>query len=342
MMNYNYQNVMDSPVPNIGVEVLQPTPFKREVQSLRDGAKNVANTVKRKWKEFNDWLMDYIPESVLVDPSSIIEKFKERIKELYKRVPDFTPVQRSTAAKGYFKTFTIEARGNYDPPSFLDVVERNVIRLIENNLNRGIKVKLVLHCDMEKRNPATSEVITESPHFRSKLKVIVEKDIISGDYKEMREEILENIAKFQREGSNWNFKRIIFLDIHVNKYEPLSGSSYIPLPKVLQLKRAIINVKNTKDNECFKWAVTSAIYPSKENAERLSKYVENSMKFDWSGINFPASLGDVDKFERQNPSVSINVFGYEREVYPLRISKRANEETVNLLLISEGENQHYC
>ena len=85
---------------------------------------------------------------------------------------------------------------------FLDKVERNVIRLIEHNLNRGIKVKLVLQCDMEKRNPATSEVITGSPHFRSKLKVIVEKDIISGDYKEMKEEILEHMATFQREGSN--------------------------------------------------------------------------------------------------------------------------------------------
>ena len=121
----------------------------------------------------------------------------------------------------------------------------------------------------------------------------------------------------------------------------MRGSSYIPLPKTLQFKKAIINVKNIKD-ECFKWAVTSAIYPVEKNSTRLSKYVENSKKFDWSDINFPASLRDVDKFERQNPSVSINVFGYEKEVYPLRISKRANEETVNLLLISEGENQHYC
>ena len=46
MMNYNYQNVMDSPVPHIGVDVLQPTPFKRGVQSLRDGTKHLANKVK--------------------------------------------------------------------------------------------------------------------------------------------------------------------------------------------------------------------------------------------------------------------------------------------------------
>ena len=50
MMNYNYQNVMDSPVPHIGVEVLPPTPFKRGVQSLRDGAKHLANKVKENGK----------------------------------------------------------------------------------------------------------------------------------------------------------------------------------------------------------------------------------------------------------------------------------------------------
>ena len=88
--------------------------------------------------------------------------------------------------------------------------------------------------------------------------------------------------------------------------------------------------------------MTSALYPVENNSTRVTKYVLNSKKFDWSGMNFPASLRDVDKFERQNPNVTINVFGYERQVYPLRISKNANDKTVNLLLISEGENQHYC
>ena len=47
-------------------------------------------------------------------------------------------------------------------------------------------------------------------------------------------------------------------------------------------------------------------------------------------------------FEKLNPSISINVFSYEQEVYPLRITKKANDKTVNLLLISKGENRHYC
>ena len=36
-------------------------------------------------------------------------------------------------------------------------------------------------------------------------------------------------------------------------------------------------------------------------------------------------------------------FDYNREVYPLRISKKKNRrQNINLLLISDGEMKHYC
>ena len=40
------------------------------------------------------------------------------------------------------------------------------------------------------------------------------------------------------------------LKIHVVSFIPLSGSSYIPLPKLITNKKAIINIQN-KDQECF-------------------------------------------------------------------------------------------
>ena len=40
------------------------------------------------------------------------------------------------------------------------------------------------------------------------------------------------------------------------------------------------------------------------------------------GIEYPVSLKDIDKFEKQNPNISINVFGNENGIYPLRISKK--------------------
>ena len=87
------------------------------------------------------------------------------------------------------------------------------------------------------------------------------------------------------------------------------------------------------------------MYPPKKNPQRLtSLMMENSEKFDWSGIEFPMSLRQIDKFEKQNP-FSINVLGYEsgKGVFPLRICKHSNERTlIDLILVSNDETKHYC
>ena len=100
-------------------------------------------------------------------------------------------------------------------------------------------------------------------------------------------------------------------------------------------------------------ALTSAIYTAKNHPERLNKEMRiNSEKFKWSGIEFPVSLKQIDKFEKQNP-FAVNVFGIEGEkVYPLRIaggrtsgggvSKEREKQVIDLLLISKGETTHYC
>ena len=341
MDNNNRTTIMDESVPDIGVPTLSPTPFRRRVQSLKDTTRKVLNKVKKKWNDFSDWIIDYVPPAIRVNPSSAIEKLKNHIRKLYQQSPDFTPVEKK-AAKGYFKTFTIPGNEYKDPKLYLTDVTHTTTRLIESNLNKGTKVKVALHCEMVRVDPDTKEDVYTTCYFNSNLKTIIQKDTVTGEYRVMSNEILENVANFQRRGSGWIFRKVLSMYIHLNKYEPLSGSSYIPLPKVLQSKGAIINVLNKKDNECFKWAVTSALYPAEKHPERQTKYIENSEKFNWDGINFPASFKDIDNFEKLNPSVSVNVFGYEKEVYPLRITKKANDKTVNLLLISKGENQHYC
>jgi len=87
--------------------------------------------------------------------------------------------------------------------------------------------------------------------------------------------------------------------------------------------------------------------PKNTNPQRINNELrEQAEGYNWSGINFPTSWKDIDKFESQNGTISVNVFGYEAEIYPLRISKNACKpgrgEPVNLLLISNAEKQHYC
>ena len=61
-MNYNNRTyILDEPTPDIGITALSPPPFRRRVQSLRDTAKKAANTAKRKWNDYYDWLSTYDP-----------------------------------------------------------------------------------------------------------------------------------------------------------------------------------------------------------------------------------------------------------------------------------------
>ena len=62
---------------------------------------------------------------------------------------------------------------------------------------------------------------------------------------------------------------------------------------------AIMNVQN-KDNRCFEYAILCAQHHKKikTNSEKPSKYKKYLNKLDFTGIEFPVSLNDIDKFEK--------------------------------------------
>ena len=55
---------------------------------------------------------------------------------------------------------------------------------------------------------------------------------------------MNEIDNFTEDGSGWVFISIVQLKIHTVKDEPMGGSSYIPLPKYLAKKEAIVSLKN--------------------------------------------------------------------------------------------------
>ena len=55
---------------------------------------------------------------------------------------------------------------------------------------------------------------------------------------------------------------------------------------------------------------------------------------------FPLDINDYEKIEDRF-QMQVNVFGYENKVYPLCISKKPYDQTLNLLLTTEKDNSHY-
>ena len=98
-----------------------------------------------------------------------------------------------------------------------------------------------------------------------------------------------------------------------------------------------------EDDKCFTWSILRALNPVESNAKRIYKDLKKKEdSLNMTGSLYPVSLKAIDTFERQNPTISINVFGHEESVYPLRVSKYSDRKAVNLLLISDEDRQHYC
>ena len=55
---------------------------------------------------------------------------------------------------------------------------------------------------------------------------------------------------------------------------------------------------------------------------------------------FPLDINDYSKTENKF-QIQVNVFGYENKVYPLYISKKSYDQTLNLLLITEKGKSQY-
>jgi hypothetical protein len=110
-----------------------------------------------------------------------------------------------------------------------------------------------------------------------------------------------------RTGSNWIFTRVVSMEVHTVRNKPLPPASYIELPEPLKLKKAIVNVKN-KDQQCFKWAILSALFPVSKDAQRVNKYRDCEDNLNWSGLKFPVKLSQIKTFEQKN-SISVHVFG---------------------------------
>ncbi|GFY53002.1 uncharacterized protein TNIN_453571 [Trichonephila inaurata madagascariensis] len=135
----------------------------------------------------------------------------------------------------------------------------------------------------------------------------------------------------------------MYLEIRINKFNPLRASLFIDLPEIIKKKHAVINVHN-HDNSCFKWAVLSALFPVKDNAHRIQQYETFFNTLDFTGINFPTPLRDIVKFEKMN-EISINVYGLneENKVFPLLITKAEKNKHVDLLYLKNSiNNSHYC
>ena len=87
--------------------------------------------------------------------------------------------------------------------------------------------------------------------------------------------ILERIQKAietsNETGSRFTHESVALLYYYFQKIDIRRGESYIMSPYRIVSKKATINPKNEKDNECFKWSIIAGLNYNKINEQELKK-----------------------------------------------------------------------
>ena len=136
---------------------------------------------------------------------------------------------------------------------------------------------------------------------------------------------------------------MVNLEIHTNEYEPMKGSSFIPLPDWISNKKAIINIQN-KDEKCFLWCILRYLYLIDKNVTLLTDLKKYENFLNTEGINFPMKLKHISKFKKPNPSLpGINVFSVNdnKKFYPLRMAEKDCLNTIDLFFYEQDGASHY-
>lgn len=253
------------------------------------------------------------------------------------------------AFDGYIQQIQLPITETYDP---IKTLQDNKNKVVETLANKKAQ-KVSLSASVNYTRPSKSSVPPHIQKFETKQVTLLKSSVskVTSVFEDQlmssfREE-LENVVT---RGSGWTIDSIELLQLNIAKYEPLKGSSYLPLPEFIAKKKAIINVQN-KDDKCFMWSVLAKLHPAQKDPQRVTKYKQYVDELDFSNIEFPVKVKDISKFEEQN-NLTVNVYSYDDEkknVYPVYVSSdspigdQSQDRHINLFLHSESEEKsHYC
>ena len=235
-------------------------------------------------------------------------------------------------------------RNNKDLLKFFQKTKNYFVNVCTNEVMviRSVKIQFSL---LVRFHMIRNEKVEQMDHYFNRMRPVIlnehNMDILTPSLNQFIGEVKVEIEAWSERGSGWIMDEILEAFINVAQYQPMRGGSYMDLPTKLKNKKAVLNIQN-RDNECLRWAIRAALFRPMGNMRRTSSYpTEDGLNF--TGIDFPTPVSQIDRLERQNLNLAINVFGWENgQVVVHRISEKGGEvPRINLMLTKQGENTHY-
>ena len=161
-------------------------------------------------------------------------------------------VKNKTAFSSYAQSYKIEIADKRDVIVQLKASKISIVELFKELVIelKGFKYQIPLVVLLSKMK--NSGEIEYSPvFFNSLTKAVIRFDKL--DLDQSFQEIIYRLDNWISHGSGWIVEEIYSQYLNLSFYLPLSGSTYIKLPKELDHPmKGLISVKNN-DNRCFMW-----------------------------------------------------------------------------------------
>ena len=110
-------------------------------------------------------------------------------------------------------------------------------------------------------------------YSNSKAETVINGSDIDDVFESVYITIISNIQRSLGKSSGWINDSVTDHTINISKYKPLTGSSYIKLPRELDHPgKDLINIKNIGDNECFKLCLVRYLHPADHNLRKIRKF----------------------------------------------------------------------
>ena len=317
-----------------------------DIKKIQKTREKIKSKPKQKPKPKSNSYKDYFQEciknkTIPPDAPSYLRKALKRALREYEQGIE----KEKSSLEGFANKYVVKGETDITPFEFFKSKAASLKEFLRNH--RNIKVRFVLVCMMEQMGKSSdgksSLSIQDKAYFNSETRINLESSDVKEILTRVIRSIIEKIAIYQKNGSGWYFREIIHLEIHTADYNPMRGSSYIPLPDWIMRKKAIVSIRN-KDEKCFLWCVLRYLHPRDKNDFRLTDLKQKENSLNTKGIAFPVRVKDISKFEKLNPDLpGINVFSVNErnKFYPLRMAQRDPQKTIDLFLFEEEGRYHY-
>ena len=280
--------------------------FLNEKDGLTDNEKIALKNIGKSLKKLNNDLkkLQKYQDNVTYGLDYL---FNELSEEVYYEPKEI----KSTFDGGYM---LYESRGEKDAKLALSEYFEKIIPYLKDMINNykskgewkiQITMRIIFVSFID--NNETQAMHTKSDNI----------EIMNGvDTSDIINELIDSFMKRYQEGletkmkgSSYIFEHIDLLEYHLHKISLNRGSSYIKSFEWLYNKGVTLNPKNTKDSNCFQYAIIAALNHQNidHHPERISKLKPFINNYNWKDIEYPSHSKDWRKFECNIKTIALNI-----------------------------------